>query len=118
MRIPRYIALGLAWFSLASCLGASAWPQNHAAAAATDPLGNINRLPGGLEQRVRLLSTDLQAKGFAVARGYWTLWGWKTASIRSRPSATVTVIIQRRHTCSRLCPCGGTSMWTRSSITY
>ena len=75
MRIPRYIALGLAWFSLASCLGASAWAQNHAAAAATDPLGNINRLPGGLEQRVRLLSTDLQAKGFAVARGYWTLWG-------------------------------------------
>ncbi len=75
MRIPRYIALGLAWFSLASCLGASSWAQNRAAAAATDPLSNMNRLPVALEQRVRLLRTDLQAKGFAVARGYWTLWG-------------------------------------------
>jgi hypothetical protein len=76
MRIQRYLALGLAWLSLASCLGASlAWAGDRAAVAATDPLGNINRLPAALEQTVGLLRTDLEANGFAVARGYWTLWG-------------------------------------------
>ncbi len=66
----------LACLGLASCLGASsAWAEDHAAVAATDPLGNINRLPPALEQTVGLLRTDLAAHGFAVARGYWTLWG-------------------------------------------
>jgi hypothetical protein len=75
MRIRRYFALGLAWLSLVSCLGAGlAWAENRAAAA-TDPLGNINRLPAALEQTVGQLRTDLTANGFAVARGYWTLWG-------------------------------------------
>lgn len=68
MRIQRYLALGLAWLSMASCLGGWAF-------AATDPLGNVNRLPAALEQRVGLLRTDLEANGFAVTRGYWTLWG-------------------------------------------
>lgn len=78
MRIHRSIALVLAWFTLALCLGASmASAQSHAAAAAaaTDPLSNINRLPAGLEQKVELFRTNVAAKGFAVARGYWTLWG-------------------------------------------
>jgi hypothetical protein len=76
MKIRRCFALGLASVSLASCLVASlAWAHDHAAAAATDPLGNINRLPAELEQTVGLLRTDLKANGFAVARGYWTLWG-------------------------------------------
>jgi hypothetical protein len=76
MRIQRYLALGLAWLSLVSCLGAQvAWAGNRAAAAATDPLGKINRLPAALEQMVGLLRADLEANGFAVARGYWTLWG-------------------------------------------
>ena len=78
MKIRRYFALGLAWFSLASCLGASlAWAGDRAAAAATDPLGNINRLPVALEQAVGKLRTNLEGNGFAVARGYWTLWGIK-----------------------------------------
>jgi len=76
MRIKRYLALGLAWVSLASCLGASlAWAQDRAAATATDPLSNINRMPTALEHTVGRLRTDLEANGFAVARGYWTLWG-------------------------------------------
>ncbi|MGE5098928.1 MAG: hypothetical protein ACM3SX_02990 [Deltaproteobacteria bacterium] len=45
------------------------------ARAATDPLGNINRLPPSLEQKVGLVRADLETRGYAVARGYWTLWG-------------------------------------------
>jgi hypothetical protein len=76
MRIQRYLTLGLVWLSLASCFGAwLAWAENPAAAAATDPPSNINRLPATLERTVGLLRTDLEVKGFAVARGYWTLWG-------------------------------------------
>ena len=78
MRIQRYLALALAWFSLASCLGASfAWADDRNAntAAATDPLGRINRLPAALEQTVGVLRSNLKANGFDVARGYWTLWG-------------------------------------------
>jgi hypothetical protein len=45
------------------------------AAAVTDPLSNINRLPASLEQKVRLVQADLEARGYEVARGYWTLWG-------------------------------------------
>jgi hypothetical protein len=76
MRIRGYVALGLAWLSLASCLGASlAWAADRAAVTATDPLSNINRLPPALEQTVGLLRTGLEENGFEVARGYWTLWG-------------------------------------------
>jgi hypothetical protein len=76
MRIQRYIAAGLAWLSLASCLGASlAWAQDRAAAIATDPLSNINRMPAALERTVGRLRIGLEVNGFAVARGYWTLWG-------------------------------------------
>ena len=76
MRIQRYFSLGLVWLSVASCLGAwLAWAEDRAAIVATDPLGNINRLPAVLEHRVGLLRTGLERHGFAVARGYWTLWG-------------------------------------------
>ena len=76
MKFRRYLALGLALLSLVLCLGVSlAWAAERAAVAATDPLGNINRLPAALERTVGLLRTGLQANGFAVARGYWTLWG-------------------------------------------
>lgn len=69
MRIQRCFVLGLFWLSLSSCLGALL------ARAATDPLSNKNRLPEPLEQTVGSLRTNLEANGFAVARGYWTLWG-------------------------------------------
>ena len=76
MRIDRYLAFGLAWLGLTSGLGASlAWVQKNPGVAAHDPLGNVNRLPAALEQKVGVLRTDLEANGFAVARGYWTLWG-------------------------------------------
>lgn len=78
MRIERYIALGLAWFSLASCVAARlarAEGGDRMDAAATDPLGKVNRLPAALERTVGLFRADLDSKGFAVARGYWTLWG-------------------------------------------
>lgn len=74
MNIQRGLALGLVAFSLA-LFPSSFWAQNHASPAATDPLSNINRLPAALEQTVGLLRTDLATEGFAVARGYWTLWG-------------------------------------------
>lgn len=76
MKTQRHFVLGLVWLSLALCFGASSiQAQNHEPAAATDPLSNINPLPPALEQTVRLLRTDLAANGFAVTRGYWTLWG-------------------------------------------
>jgi hypothetical protein len=73
MRIQRYLTLGVAWLSLGACCGAFA--GDRVLAAATDPLGNMNRLPAALEQTVGQLRTSLEADGFAVARGYWTLWG-------------------------------------------
>jgi hypothetical protein len=69
MRIQRHVVLGLAMLSLSSGLGA------YSALAATDPLANKNKLPDALEETVGLLRTGLEADGFAVARGYWTLWG-------------------------------------------
>lgn len=75
MRIQRHLAIGLAWVSLVLCLGVSSARAGSKAAAATDPLGNMNRLPAALEQTVGQLRAGLEANGFAVARGYWTLWG-------------------------------------------
>lgn len=77
MSLHRRVILGLAYLTLAACLGSSsAWAgDRNANLAATDPLSNMNRLPDTLEQTVGLLRADLQANGFAVARGYWTLWG-------------------------------------------
>jgi len=42
--------------------------------AATDPLSKANRLPPSLEQKVQLFRNALEANGYEVARGYWTLW--------------------------------------------
>jgi hypothetical protein len=39
-----------------------------------DPLANINRLPSSLERKVRAFRSDMEAHGYEVARGYWTLW--------------------------------------------
>lgn len=76
MKIQRSPALGLALFILASCFGASlVWAQERTSAAVTNPIGNINRLPAALERTVTLLRIHLETSGFAVARGYWTLWG-------------------------------------------
>jgi len=46
-----------------------------AARAATDPLGRVHPLPPSLEQKVQRFRADLEAGGYEVARGYWTLWG-------------------------------------------
>jgi hypothetical protein len=78
MRIQRNLALALVGLSLASCFSAQmAWAADHNAnlVTATGPLDKINRLPRALEHTVGLLRTGLETKGFAVARGYWTLWG-------------------------------------------
>jgi len=45
------------------------------ALTSTDPLSNANRLPASLEQTVGVFRADLETRGYAVARGYWTLWG-------------------------------------------
>ena len=42
--------------------------------AAADPLSKTNRLPPSLEQKVQDLGNWLEADGYEVARGYWTLW--------------------------------------------
>lgn len=66
--------------AISACSGDPTAPPDlrqfpHSAATATDPLSNANRLPVSLEQKVRLLQADLEASGYEVARGYWTLWG-------------------------------------------
>jgi hypothetical protein len=46
-----------------------------AAKGPTDPLSKVNRLRPDLEHRVQALRADLEASGYDVMRGYWTLWG-------------------------------------------
>jgi hypothetical protein len=43
--------------------------------AAVDPLGRIHPLPADLEQKVQRFREDLEARGYELARGYFTLWG-------------------------------------------
>ena len=43
--------------------------------ASTDPIGRAYPLPASLEQKVQRFRGDLEARGYEVARGYWTLWG-------------------------------------------
>lgn len=53
-------------------------PQSAVALAprtSTDPLGQVHPLPASLEQKVQRLRADLEARGYEVARGYWSLWG-------------------------------------------
>lgn len=42
---------------------------------AMDPLSKANRLPASLERTVQAFKQVVGARGFEVARGYWTLWG-------------------------------------------
>ena len=44
-------------------------------ATAVDPLSKVNRLSPSLENKVQLFRADLLSKGYAIERGYWTLWG-------------------------------------------
>lgn len=46
-----------------------------AVSTATDPLSKVNRLSPSLENKVQLFKADLASKGYAIERGYWTLWG-------------------------------------------
>ena len=45
-----------------------------AALASTDPMSKVHPLPTSLEQKVQRFRADLEANGYEVARGYWTLW--------------------------------------------
>jgi hypothetical protein len=111
MRIQRHVVLGLAMLSLSSGLGA------YSALAATDPLANKNKLPDALEETVGLLRTGLEADGFAVARGYWTLWGADECKYPIQTIGYCYAIIPRLLTCSPWCRPGKTSMSTSVSIT-
>ena len=46
-----------------------------AALTATDPMGEVHPLPDDLEKKVQRFRADLEARGYEVARGYFTLWG-------------------------------------------
>ena len=46
-----------------------------AALAAMDPMGKVYPLPADLEQKVQRFRADLEARGYEVTRGYFTLWG-------------------------------------------
>jgi hypothetical protein len=46
-----------------------------AALMATDPMGKVHPLPADLERKVQRLRTDLEARGYEVERGYFTVWG-------------------------------------------
>lgn len=56
-------------------LGTPAASSVVATQGATDPMSKVNRLPAVLEQKVGVLRADLEARGYDVARGYWTVWG-------------------------------------------
>ena len=77
MRIPHSLATAWAGLCVASLLAVpfACAADRNSKLDATDPLANMNRLPATLEQIVSQVRADLQTKGFAVARGYWTLWG-------------------------------------------
>lgn len=38
-------------------------------------VGQATHLPASIQQKVEALRTDLEARGYQVAQGYWTLWG-------------------------------------------
>jgi hypothetical protein len=75
------ILAGLMLLALAGCRDAPAdllGVDAGALAAAmgpVDPMSKANRLPPELERRVGALRAGLEAKGYQVARGYWTMWG-------------------------------------------
>lgn len=76
------LVLLLMWLPLASSAGPGSGvlravkPVSNAGAAhAMDPLSKANRLPASLERTVRAFKQEVGARGFEVARGYWTLWG-------------------------------------------
>jgi len=75
------IVMGFLLLALGACRDATSDPTGveppelSAAKAPTDPMSKVNRLPPELEQKVRALRADMEAQGYQVARGYWTLWG-------------------------------------------
>jgi hypothetical protein len=75
----RWLSLPLMLVALSAFVHAPADAADAKPAAAAkgpvDPLSKVNRLPAALEQKVRTLRADLEARGFEVERGYWTLWG-------------------------------------------
>ena len=63
MRIQRYLALGLAWLSLAP------W-------ALSQNVSSINKVPDRIERTAHQLTHALRRQGFDVTRrGYFRLWG-------------------------------------------
>lgn len=79
MRYPTICALSLIG-AISACAddpAATVAPlqPSAAVAAATDPLSKVNRLSPSLENKVQLFKADLVSKGYAIERGYWTLWG-------------------------------------------
>jgi hypothetical protein len=83
--IMGLVLLGLLSLALVACeespgrMVGTDLPQMESGDPATlkgpaDPLGNINRLPIALEEKVRMFRSDMAAHGYEVARGYWTLW--------------------------------------------
>ncbi|MDE3150295.1 MAG: hypothetical protein KGL37_12570, partial [Acidobacteriota bacterium] len=61
MRIQRYLAFGLAWFSLAPL----ALSQN---------VLSINKVPGRIESTAQQLTHSLEKQGYEVLRGYFKLF--------------------------------------------
>jgi hypothetical protein len=74
----RWLSLPLMLVALSAFVHAPADAADAKPAAAAkgpvDPLSKVNRLPAALEQKVRTLRADLEARGFEVERGYFTLW--------------------------------------------
>jgi hypothetical protein len=58
------IVVAIGWLSLSSL----AWDS-------TDSFADVTSLPGSLESTVQSVMADLTARGYEVARGYWTVWG-------------------------------------------
>jgi hypothetical protein len=72
---PSLILLSLALVGLMSCTEENPLTVAPEFAPGADAVGHPRKLPASLEQKVQLLQADLEANGYEVARGYWSLWG-------------------------------------------
>jgi hypothetical protein len=72
---PSLILLGMALVGLMSCTEENPLTVAPEFAPSADAGGHARKLPSSLEQKVQLLQADLEARGYEVGRGYWTLWG-------------------------------------------
>jgi hypothetical protein len=74
--MPRFIGCALALFIVIALTMTTSTAQSHVARSVRDP-GSVmpeNKVPGTIESAARRLTHELEARGYAVARGYVKLY--------------------------------------------